>query len=67
MCTKLEPLPCREIAEGQDTKDCHNAQYSGPRKWIMKPLERALKQVERDCHGSPLFSQGVVGKLRDES
>ena len=35
----LEPLSCREIAEGQDTKDSHNAQHGCPSKRIVKPLE----------------------------
>ena len=35
----LEPLSCCEIAEGQDTKDSHNAQHGCPSKRIVKPLE----------------------------
>ena len=35
----LEPLSCRKIAEGKDTKDSHNAQHGCPRKRIVKPLE----------------------------
>ncbi len=35
----LEPLSCRKIAEGKDTKDSHNAQHGCPSKRIVKPLE----------------------------
>ncbi len=35
----LEPLPCREIAEGKDTQDSHNAQHGCSHKRIVKPLE----------------------------
>ena len=35
----LEPLSCRKIAEGKNTKDSYNAQHGCSRKRIVKPLE----------------------------